>query len=306
MATELQIVNSALVKIGAPLTTQASYDAGKTKEDRVAKERLDHLRKDILRSHPWNCAIKRTSGSPLFNTITAGGTTLTHYTTGSVWKWVADPSNPNVTYVDRQTGGGVTYWSYVLSSVTKANNFGWNANGWDVDVMQSPPLTGWGFGGTPAAFTDPSISYSSLDKAGQNERGDIEFGFTYRIKLPSDCIRLLPIYDSEDGDYRVENGYIYTDDVSPELLYVSDLAVTSFDALMTEALSWRLASEIAYTVTQSAQVIEIASRGYQMSMRQAKTADAQEDGRYYVEAELFDDSRFGSSIFTDYRNHHRP
>lgn len=307
MATDLEIINSALIKLGAGLITSDQKTNGSTKEARLGVERLPHVRKSILRSHPWNFAIKRTSGSPLFNTIIAEGTTLTHYTTGGVWKWVADAANPNVTYIDRQTTGGLNFWSYVVSSSTKANNFGWNSDGWDIDVMQSPPLTGWGLGSGATVFTDPSISYSELDKAGNSERGDLEFGFSYRIKLPTDCLRLLPIADSDDGDYRVENGYIYTDDSSPELLYVSDVTdYSKIDSVTVEVLSWALAHDMSYSITQSQGVWQMTQQGYRQALATAKSVDAQEDGRYHIEANLFDESRFGSSIFTDYRNHHRP
>ena len=228
---------------------------------------------------------------------------MTHYTTGGVWKWVADPSSPSTTYVGRTTAGGITYWTYVVSSATLASNFGWASTGWDPDVMQSPPLSGWT---TPsnAVYANP-IAYTTIDSSGA-DRGDVEFGYAYRIKLPSDSVRLLSVEDDDDDSFRVEGGYIHTDDSSPQLLYVSDLSLTSFDANMTEVLAWRLAADIAYSITQSQEVTKMASEGFRMAMRTAKTTDAQEDGRYHVEAELFDDSRYGSSIFTDYRNHHRP
>jgi len=303
MATELQVVNSALTKIGAPLITQAQYDSGSTKEARLTKERISHVRQDLLRSHPWNVAVTRTEASPLFSSITAGGVAMTHYTTGDVWKWVADPSSPSTTYVSRTTVGGITHWTYVVSGASLASNFGWASTGWDLDVMQSPPLSGWA---TPSnvAYDNP-IAYTTIDSSGA-DRGDVGFGYAYRIKLPSDFVRLLSVDDDDDDSFRVEGGYIHTDDSSPQLLYISDLALTSFDPNLTETLAWKLGFDISYAITQSQGVWEMAERGYEMSLRRAKTIDAQEDGRYHVEANLFDDSRYGNSIFADYRNHHRP
>ena len=57
MATSsVQICNSALVKVGAARIASLSDD---TKAAKICNEQYDKLRKKLLRSHPWNFAIRR-------------------------------------------------------------------------------------------------------------------------------------------------------------------------------------------------------------------------------------------------------
>ena len=123
--------------------------------------------------------------------------------------------------------------------------------------------------------------------------------------MPSDLLRLLEVLDA-DGNYRLESGNLLSQIEFPEIAYISDLAASSFDSMLTEVLAWSLAVEMAYAITQSQGVVEIVRQGAVEAVARAKTVDAQEDGRYHVEAELFDESRYGSSIFTRFRNHYRP
>ena len=53
-ATSVDICNSALHKIGAKRITSLSDD---TKQAIILNDRYDALRKEVLRSHPWNFSI---------------------------------------------------------------------------------------------------------------------------------------------------------------------------------------------------------------------------------------------------------
>jgi hypothetical protein len=333
MATDLEIINSALTKLGAGLITSAQKTGGTTKEARLAVERLPHLRKAMLRSHPWNAAIRRTEISPLYTSITADGETLLLSNSSSdTWYWGVPLVGDHI-YTEEWTtsaGNDITGWIYKRSNVIHALNEGWDGRGWDINVMQSPPRGGW-VSQSPASpttfFTDPKVSYSgdiwdnrygSLAQQFMNPnvlsppvdvsvlRSDAQYGFKYRIKLPSDCIRLLPLPNSPDGNYRVEDGHIFIDKSAPELLYISDLPITFFDPSMAETLAFSLALDMSYAITQSQGITDMLTKQHARSLSLAKTQDAQEDGRYYLEANLFDESRYGNSIFTDYRNHYRP
>lgn len=71
---ELDIVNSALIKIGAKPILALTAD---TKEARLASARISPVIEIILRLHPWNCCIRRfvltaTTTTPVF------GYTYTH------------------------------------------------------------------------------------------------------------------------------------------------------------------------------------------------------------------------------------
>lgn len=56
MASKVDICNRALIRLGAKTITSLTEDS---KEARLCNIIYDQIRKDILRGHPWNFAIKR-------------------------------------------------------------------------------------------------------------------------------------------------------------------------------------------------------------------------------------------------------
>lgn len=56
MASEVEICNSALIKVGANRIVSLSDDS---KEARLCNEQYSKVRDELLRSHPWNFAMKR-------------------------------------------------------------------------------------------------------------------------------------------------------------------------------------------------------------------------------------------------------
>lgn len=68
MATQLSITNSALIKLGAELITQAQLDAGSNKRAVLAAQQYTIIKEKLLFDHPWNFAIVRVQ-------LTANGVT---------------------------------------------------------------------------------------------------------------------------------------------------------------------------------------------------------------------------------------
>jgi len=64
-ADSVEICNSALIKVGA--NTISSLSDG-TKASNLCNAQYDRLRKEVLRSHPWNFAISYTSIAATVNT----------------------------------------------------------------------------------------------------------------------------------------------------------------------------------------------------------------------------------------------
>ena len=344
MATELQVVNSALTKIGAPLITQAQLDDGSTKEARLTKERLPHTRLNLLRLHPWNEAITRVKFSvantntqmvqPL-NALLNGSsnvgflsTSYLYLKSGTTDTWEYWNTVSGASYQSIYNGQALQFKYGTIPSGNGSGSTGWYV--WHNAVTEYivstnsyfPPEGKWLIGATGVAKTvetvkhhadlvttsTDSLTYPNSNTYSDGTAGTLTtpaFNFSYSLTLPTNCLRVLDVYDS-DKDYRIEGGKLFSNIQTPEILYVSDLALTSFSPTLVEALAYSLAYDISYSITQSQGVWEMAERGYQICLARAKTIDAQEDGRYHVEAELFDDSRYGTSIFADYRNHHRP
>ena len=280
MATDLEIINSALTKIGAGIITAAQLTAGSTKEARLASERLSPLRLALLRSHPWNIATKRADST----TITSTGA----HGSGTIAVSALTSALPNLLAITFSGGGILT-----LNAAA---------------AVGAIELSGTISAGIASAET--ASTWTSVGSALANTAPDFEY--SYSVPFPTDFVRLLDVYNL-DKEYRVEAGNIISNSTTPDILYIYDLPLTSSaetskwtDPSLNEALSAALAVEMAYPITQSQGVFEIAQVTYKKALADAKTNDAQEDGRYHVQAELFDDSRYGSSIFTDYRNHYRP
>lgn len=58
MASEVDIINSALNMVGASNIIARTEDS---KSARVTNQRYDYVRDSVLRAHPWNCAVIRTT-----------------------------------------------------------------------------------------------------------------------------------------------------------------------------------------------------------------------------------------------------
>ncbi|CAB4182773.1 Tail tubular protein Gp11 [uncultured Caudovirales phage] len=119
------------------------------------------------------------------------------------------------------------------------------------------------------------------------------FGFSYKFVQPANCLRILEV-GPDDPAYRVEGRNILCDSDSIELKFIADITeYEKIDELLAEAISCYLAWDIAYKITNSNESKGECWRMFTISMRNAKTIDAQEERDYSIEANLFVDSRIG-------------
>lgn len=116
--------------------------------------------------------------------------------------------------------------------------------------------------------------------------GDPAPGWLFRYQYPTDCARISailpkwfsgtpgalrdkPIFEvgsNEDGTARV----IHTNESQATLLYVRNITdPMMFDALFADALSWRLAAEIAMPVSSNAGLGQQAMANYQQVLSAA-------------------------------------
>lgn len=169
MSSKIEICNRALIRLGASPLTSLTEDS---KEARLCVATYDLARKELLRSHPFNFAIKR---------------------------------------------------------VTLAS------------LVQEPA-----------------------------------FEYTYKYLLPTDCLRVLKIYNSANP-FKVENGYIVTDEPELNLIYISDVTdPNKFDAMFSSLLTLGIAKDIGYTLTENASLIGILNEEFIRLKREAKLFDGQE------------------------------
>ncbi len=147
--------------------------------------------------------------------------------------------------------------------------------------------------------------------------------YTYAYQVPTDCLKAIKVRDpmekflgldlwddawfdtypaailqglfneNETSRFVVrENQTLFTDVPNAGLFYTYDVTTTSkFDPRFTSALAYRLAMDMAGSLTQSAQKVQSMMQLYQASLMAARTADAQEGKTRAVAGQSFLRSR---------------
>lgn len=104
------------------------------------------------------------------------------------------------------------------------------------------------------------------------------WGFSRQYQLPADCLRLWQVEDDGTIRWRIEGRRVLTDAGAPlKIQYIAQISdPTEFDALLADALSARLAADLAYALTGSSSLQEFAWRIWQSKLSEARMVDAQE------------------------------
>lgn len=111
------------------------------------------------------------------------------------------------------------------------------------------------------------------------------FGYKYAHALPSDFIRVDEVGEG-DRRYRIESGYLHTDDAAVELRYVKQLTdPADFDILFARGLAVQLAKDLCVALTGSRELMDDLEAAWREATALGRTADSQEDGQ---DAELID------------------
>jgi len=124
------------------------------------------------------------------------------------------------------------------------------------------------------------------------------YGYDYQYALPTDpyCLRVLAM-EYEDYIFKVENfstqgRVLLTDEETAKIIYIARITDTTlFDSLFVDTLITKLASDLAYPVTNSLKVQEQMYKLYQLKISEARSIDGQEG--------FIDD--LVSDTFTDFR-----
>lgn len=117
--------------------------------------------------------------------------------------------------------------------------------------------------------------------------------WTKEFVLPTDVLRVLETdleYDTdwELGNNADNNRVIFTNATSLKIKYIKDITnTTRFDPVFEEALAFRLAADIAYSLVQSQTVQQTMFQLYKQAVGMAMSFDAQENALDKVEADDF-------------------
>jgi len=122
------------------------------------------------------------------------------------------------------------------------------------------------------------------------------FEFTHQYTLPSDCLRVIRTQYSNDVDsdiFKIEGRKLLTNESEIKIIYLSrNTDVNEYDSLLQEAIAARLASELAYAITQSNSVMQLMQGIYENKIREARFMDATEGTADKLEANEFITARF--------------
>ena len=106
--------------------------------------------------------------------------------------------------------------------------------------------------------------------------GGSDYKHAYQFNLPSDAIRLLTVYN--DPSYKLKGRSIYSNFNSCNIRYIFDNTdVASWDSSFCDVVSYRIASELAYSLTKSTSLSQAMEQQFARRVIEAKAIDASED-----------------------------
>ena len=102
------------------------------------------------------------------------------------------------------------------------------------------------------------------------------FEFTYKYLLPSDCLRVLKLYDS-DEDWLIEGRYLLTNESVVNIVYIfRNTDESQYDPLFVEALATKIASRLAAVLGANRTLADSLSGDYKILLAEARMMDGQE------------------------------
>jgi hypothetical protein len=120
------------------------------------------------------------------------------------------------------------------------------------------------------------------------------FGWTYQYVLPSSpyCLRVLQMVP-QDYEFVIEGRMLLTNEGTCQILYVKRVVdPNEFDALLVEAIVARLATKLAYSVTQSVSLEDKMCKNFKTVLSEARSVDAQEGTPQAIDTSYLLDSRY--------------
>ena len=134
------------------------------------------------------------------------------------------------------------------------------------------------------------------------------FGYSFQYALPTDpyCLRVLEfsngsmsypqdnmMNNSGGPAFVIEGRNIVTDEGTAKIKYVARITdPNEYDSGLIEALSMRLAAEMAYAITGSTSMVQITTSAYDQSLKEARFVDSTEGATRRIEASDFIEARY--------------
>jgi hypothetical protein len=105
------------------------------------------------------------------------------------------------------------------------------------------------------------------------------FGYDYEFQLPGDCLRVIEVNDGTNliTDFKIEGRKLLCGQDSVSIKYIGNITdPNQYTSQFIFVFSSRLASELAYAITNNKATAELALQTYLSRLQTAKETDAQE------------------------------
>jgi hypothetical protein len=117
------------------------------------------------------------------------------------------------------------------------------------------------------------------------------FEFDFQHQLPADCIRVLKT-DDDLIAHRVEGNRILSNNSVVKIEYISRITdTTQFDTLFTDALSDRIAADLAFNLSDNNALSQFMFQRSKDKVKQARSMDGQEGTPRSIEADTWLNTR---------------
>jgi len=253
-ATNEDIANSALAKLGAEEITSLSDT---TRRARLVNRQFVKIRDKLLRSHPWNFAIKRSFLQAISDSTNAVVAATDIFTSPST----LNLETGNLIRFNLTSGGALPaplqentdYFAIRLTATTfqVATTQANAQSGTQIDITDEPAFTA-------DLFVGPPFEYSN------------------QFTLPSDYLRAIREED-KSIDWKVEGQRLVANQETFNLVYIARITdPTEFDESFDELLATSLAYELAYPLVQSISLKQQMKDELDELRRDVRSFDAQE------------------------------
>lgn len=278
MSTDLNILNSALAKLGQEKVS--AYPDTTTARGIALSEQYPKVLKKLLRSHPWNFAMKRTkvsiSNAPVnFSEVSVANNTFSETAHGYVTGQKVQVSTSGVL----PTGLAASTDYYLIKS--------------SVDLFKLASSLALAIAGTAIDIT----AQGSGDHTITPQDKVPEFVFDFQATLPSDYVRAFKVTsDARGGNnitHEIENGKILTNYESFYMAYtglVTDASLFPDD--FSELFALALAAETAYQVVQNTSVKASLDAEFKLEFANVRFNDAFETTQEPMQVDYYLKARF--------------
>jgi len=120
----------------------------------------------------------------------------------------------------------------------------------------------------------------------------------YKFTLPTDpyCLRVLDVRTVTGDiklDHAIQGRELFTEESTVDITYIQRLEDTTlFDALLYQAIVFRMAWKLAFPITRDNKVMTQMGGMYESVVRDARAIDSQEGTPEIIESDALTDLRF--------------